>query len=205
MLESNNVKLNPKTTVKLETKDPYMPVPKHLKSEITLNKLLEEYFDLSAIPRRNMFTVLAQMTSSELEKEKLLEFTSAEGQDDLYNYCNRPRRNVTEVLGDFPHACGNLTIAMMFEIFPAIKPRAFSIASSCQAHKNEIHLLVAVVKYKTKLVKERLGLCSNWLAGLKTGGRVPVWIKSGSFKFPNLPVGLFLYQINIQYLLHQHH
>ena len=43
---------------------------------------------------------------------------------------------------------------------------------------------MAVVKYKTKLVTPRLGLCSNWLASLKTGSIIPIWIKKGSFKFP---------------------
>lgn len=188
ILESNGVHIDRKTIVKLSEKDMYMPVPKVLQGEVTFQKLLEEYFDLSAIPRRNVFGVLAQITSSDLEKEKLIEFTTAEGQEELYNYCNRPRRNITEILRDFPHAVENITIDMMFEIFSPIKPRAFSIASSCLAHKNEVHILVAVVKYKTKLKKERLGLCSNWLAGLKAGSNVPVWIKKGSFRFPKVPV-----------------
>ena len=36
-----------------------------------------------------------------------------------------------------------------------------------QANKNEIQLLVALVKYKTKLVLPRRGVCSTYLASLK--------------------------------------
>lgn len=172
-----------------------MPVPNCLQNKITFQKLCEEYFDLNAIPRRNVFTILAQLTSCEIEKEKFIEFTTPEGQEDLYNYCNRPRRNITEVLRDFPHAVENITVDILFEIFSPIRPRAFSIASSCLAHKNEVHILVAVVKYKSKLVKERLGLCSNWLKGLIVGEKVPIWIKKGSFRFPEKKVSyLFLFQ-----------
>lgn len=169
-----------------------MPVPLFLQKEITLRQLCEEYFDLNSIPRRNVFSVLAQLTNNDLEKEKCVEFNTGEGQEDLYNYVNRPRRNITEVLRDFPHAVENLSIDMLFEIFSPIKPRAFSIASSYEAHKNEVHILVAVVRYKTKLVKERLGLCSNWLARLNVGEKMSMWLKKGSFRFPLNPVSILL-------------
>lgn len=82
---------------------------------------------------------------------------------------------------------------MLFEILTPIKPRDFSIASSYAKYRNEIHILVAVVKYKTKLVKERLGLCSNYLADLKIGDRISVWLKKGSFSFPKNTVSRFVF------------
>lgn len=188
VLKSNGVFISPNTVYRLSIIDSDMPVPLFLQNDISFQTLCEEYFDLTSIPRRYVFSVLAQITSSELEKEKCIEFTTAEGQNDLYNYCNRPKRNITEVLRDFPHAVENLTIEMMFEIFPPIKSRSFSIASSAIACDNQIQILVAVVKYKTKLVKERLGLCSNWLANLTVGSKVPIWIKKGSFRFPKQEV-----------------
>ena len=56
-----------------------------------------------------------------------------------------------------------------------------------QAHPDEVHLLVAVVNYKTKLVKPRRGLCSTWLTYLDSSNkelRVPVWVKKGTIAFP---------------------
>jgi sulfite reductase alpha subunit-like flavoprotein len=183
ILKSHN--LNFDSTLKLTQNDPEIPVPEFLKQELSFQQLCEEYFDLMSIPRRHTFNILAQLTDSELEKEKCLEFTTAEGQDDLYSYCNRPKRNIVEVLQDFPHATKNITKEMLFEIFPPIKPREFSIASSCKMHQNEIHILLAVVKYKTKLIKERFGLCSNYLADLKPGDKVTASLKKGSFRFPS--------------------
>lgn len=187
ILSSNGVNIPPETVFKLSEVTKEIPLPQVLKQAVTFQQLCEEYFDLMAIPRRNIFNVLAEITSSELEREKCLEFTTAEGQTDLYNYCNRPRRNITEVLQDFPHATRNLTPDLLFEILPPMKPREFSIASSYKAHKDEIHVLVAVVRYKTKLHKERLGLCSNYLADLKPGACLTAWLKKGSFRFPTDP------------------
>lgn len=192
VLLDNGVDISPETIVKISEKTGEMPVPNVLKQKVTFDQLCEEYFDLSAVPRRYTFNVLSQITDSELEKEKCLEFTSAEGQDDLYSYTNRPRRNIVEVLQDFPHATKNLTLDVMFEIIPPIKPREFSIASSYKNSKDELHILVAVVKYKTKLVKERLGLCSNYLAGLKPGDEISVWLKKGTFQFPQDSVSVLL-------------
>ena len=56
-----------------------------------------------------------------------------------------------------------------------------------QAHPDEIQLLMAVVTYKTKLVKPRRGLCSTWLASLDSSNkvlRIPVWVKKGTISFP---------------------
>ncbi|KAL1494820.1 hypothetical protein ABEB36_010352 [Hypothenemus hampei] len=184
VLSNNGVKIHDDSVITLVQKDESYPIPDALKAQVTFKQLCEEYFDLFSVPRRSVFEILAQITDSALEKEKCLEFCSAEGQQDMYSYTNRPRRNIVEVLGDFPHATKNLNLEMLFEIIPAIKPREFSVASSFKVHENEVHILVAVVKYKTNLVKERVGLCSNYLATLKPGDKVTACLKHGTFKFP---------------------
>lgn len=62
-------------------------------------------------------------------------------------------------------------------------------------HINEIHILVAVVSYKTKLFVKRIGLCSTWLANLKCGEKIPIWIQKGTFKFPYSQVTIFIIKI----------
>lgn len=57
-------------------------------------------------------------------------------------------------------------------------------------HADQVELLVAVVKYKTLLKAPRLGLCSNWIASLTPESELSVWVKSGSFTFPESPVRL---------------
>ena len=65
-----------------------------------------------------------------LEHDKLLELSTAEGQQELYDYCNRPRRNILEVLYDFRFTTPNIPLEYLFDLFPVVKPRAFSIASA---------------------------------------------------------------------------
>lgn len=140
-------------------------VPNVLRRKLSIREIVEQYWDLNATPRRSTMFTLSQISENELEKDKLAEFTVADKQEELYNYVNRPRRNIVEVLNDFPHATSKLNVDLLFEIMQPIKPRAFSIASSPSYSKNEMHILVAVVQYKTKLVEPRYGLGSNWLAG----------------------------------------
>ncbi|KAJ9585199.1 hypothetical protein L9F63_003002, partial [Diploptera punctata] len=186
----NSNEMNANMLIEVKSKDNDIPVPVILQKCLTLRKCAEQYWDLSI--RGSYFKrLLAHFSTSEMEKEKLIEFTTAEGQEELYNYCNRPRRTTLEVLQDFPHATSNITLEYLFELLQPIRPRAFSIASSPQAHKGEIHILVAVVKYQTKLKVPRLGLCSNWLASLSPGIRIPISIRRGIFHFPktqNIPV-----------------
>ena len=148
----------------------------------------ETLLDLQAIPGRYFFELLAKFTKDDLEKEKFIEFTTTEGQQDLFDYCNRPRRNSLEVLNDFSiHTVPNIPLEYIFDIFPIIKPRSFSIANSLKAMPNKIQLLVAVVNYKSKLKEPRLGLCSNFLANCMPGQKIPIWVKKGTMKIPKDP------------------
>lgn len=53
-----------------------------------------------------------------------------------------------------------------------------------------MELLIAVVKYYSKLKKARLGLASNWLKGLNLGDQVYGWITKGTIEFPKDTVSL---------------
>nr|CAD7392239.1 unnamed protein product [Timema cristinae] len=175
LADSVRTSLSPDTIITVTEREPDMPVPHVLNQPITLGQCAQQYWDLNATPHRYFFHLLSHFTTSELEREKLLEFTTAEGQEELYNYCHRPRRTVIEVLQDFSQTTPHIPLEYMFELFRPIKPRAFSIASSPTAHNKEVHILVAVVKYQTKLIVPRYGLCSNWLATLKPGDTIKAW------------------------------
>ncbi|XP_054009179.1 NADPH-dependent diflavin oxidoreductase 1 isoform X3 [Hylaeus anthracinus] len=181
ILNSNNVELHP--DIKIQVSEKEVKVPTVLKQILTLQQIVEQYWDLNFKPRRSTMQVLSFISENELEKEKFHEFTTSSGQEELYDYINRPRRNILELLADFPHTTSKLNIKLLFEIMSPIKPRAFSIASSLRVTEDEIHLLVAVVKYKTKLLEPRYGLCSNWLGRLTEGDKIIFWIQKGTFKF----------------------
>ncbi|KAG8833491.1 NAPDH-dependent diflavin reductase [Serendipita sp. 399] len=173
-------------------------IPSHLLDHpTTLREIFTSVLDSSCVPRKSFFEWLVHFTSDSLEKEKFEEFTSLseEGQDDLYQYTHRVRRTILEVLQDFRHV--SIPLEYIFDIFPLIRPRQFSIASSSRyptapivneptaaeegqpALEDEkkkdkdndkgvyLDLCVAIVNYRTKLKAPRRGLCTTWLSNLQ--------------------------------------
>ncbi|MBA0790641.1 hypothetical protein Gohar_015277 [Gossypium harknessii] len=127
----------------------------------------------------SLITVMSFFATAEHEKERLQYFASPEGRDDLYQYNQKERRTVLEVLEDFP------SVQMPFEWFvqlvPPLKNRAFSISSSPLAHPTQVHLTVDVVSWTTPFKRKRQGLCSTWLASLdpEQSIYIPVWFHKG--------------------------
>ncbi|XP_062150564.1 NADPH-dependent diflavin oxidoreductase 1 isoform X3 [Alnus glutinosa] len=124
------------------------------------------------------------------EKERLQYFASAEGRDDLYQYNQKERRTVLEVLEDFPSV--QMPFEWLVQLVPPLKTRAFSISSSPSAHPNQVHLTVNVVSWTTPFKRERSGLCSMWLAQLdpEQSTHVPAWFRKGTLypPPPSLPL-----------------
>lgn len=182
LVREHNLDFNEKTVVNLETVYEDMPVPLAYANPVNVGMLAKYIWDLSARPNQRVFELLSLNCEDELEKEKLEEFATIEGLDDLINYVNRPRRTILEVLQDFRHSASKLKLSILFEMFTVIQPRSFSIASMPSTHSLDI--LVAVVEYKTKMSTPRLGLCSNWLKSLPIGCRVFGMIKKGTITLP---------------------
>ncbi|XP_077140107.1 NADPH-dependent diflavin oxidoreductase 1 [Ranitomeya variabilis] len=183
------LRLDPDSTFLLRPHDPDTPAPPHLPQPCSVRHLVERYLDIRSVPRRSFFQLLSYFSPDEQEREKLQEFSSAAGQEELYTYCNRPRRTTLEVLIDFPHTTSSIPADYLLDLIPRIRPRAFSIASAMQANPNKLQILMAVVQYKTRLRDVRRGLCSSWLASIspEDGKQVPLWVKKGTLKFPSDP------------------
>eukprot|EP00731_Ephydatia_muelleri_P023982 Em0016g253a len=143
------MQLNAEQLVLLEQSDPDVPLPLALTQPCTVAHLVTHHLDFMSVPRRSFFELLAMFaTSDEMERDKLNEFTTREGQEDLYSYCNRPRRTILEVLCDFPSTRASVPFSFLFDLIPPIQPRAFSIASSMEAHQGRVEILMAVVNTK---------------------------------------------------------
>ncbi|KAM4850691.1 NADPH-dependent diflavin oxidoreductase 1 isoform X1 [Urocitellus parryii] len=158
--------LDPSQCFVLQPREPDVPCPPGLPQPCSVWQLVSQYLDIASVPRRSFFELLACLSPHELEREKLLELSSAQGQEDLCEYCSRPRRTILEVLCDFPHTAGAIPPDYLLDLIPQIRPRAFSIASSLLVHPRRLQILVAVVQYWTRLKEPRRGLCSSWLASL---------------------------------------
>ena len=92
-------------------------------------------------------------------------------------------RNVADLLREFPAAMSEATLLSFLRKMP---PRLYSIASSLEAHPEEVHLTVAAVRYQ---YEGRLhhGAASTFLADrLISGDTVPVFVEHNAyFKLPD--------------------
>ncbi|XP_004593477.2 NADPH-dependent diflavin oxidoreductase 1 [Ochotona princeps] len=182
--------LDPDRHFLLQPQEPDAPSLVGLPQPCSVRHLVSQYLDIASVPRRSFFELLACLSPHELEREKLMELASGPGQEELHEYCTRPRRTVLEVLCDFPHTAAAVPPDYLLDLIPPIRPRAFSIASSLLVHPSRLQILVAVVQYRTRLKEPRRGLCSSWLASLDPAQgpvQVPLWVRPGSLAFPDTP------------------
>ena len=174
-----------------------------------MREIFTRYVDINAVPRRSFFALLRHFAQDDMEREKLEEFLTEEGavsihpqiqfplspptqqntnttlQDDLYEYCQKPHRRIHEVLSEFLSV--RIPRAYIFDLFPPLRPRQFSIASSSRAHPRRIHLCVAIVNYRTMLKVPRRGVCTTWLLALKPGDTLQIGLQKGFIALPTDP------------------
>jgi len=103
--------------------------------------------------------------------------------DRLSEYINT--RDYVDVLREFPGPRFESAADFLAQLTP-ITPRLYSIASSQQAHPNEVHLCVAIVRYDTH-GRPKKGLASGFLAdhaGMFVKS-IPVYVQvSRAFRLP---------------------
>ncbi|KAI0270505.1 riboflavin synthase domain-like protein [Gloeopeniophorella convolvens] len=158
-------------------------LPDHLPIVSTLRILFTRYLDFSAVPKRSFFSLLKYLTTDEREREKLEEFASPEGAEELYEYTTRAHRTIHEVLSEFRAV--RVPRDHIFDLFPPLRAREFSIASAVRAHPRAVHLCVAIINYKTKLKARRRGVGTAYLAALPIGGtRLRIGLTKGLLALP---------------------
>ncbi|RWS22592.1 NADPH-dependent diflavin oxidoreductase 1-like protein [Leptotrombidium deliense] len=147
-------------------------------------ELVTKYMSIHDVPKRYFFELFWKFSKDDVEKNKLKELASTEGQQELYNYCTRPKRTILEVMRDFHQTTKQVPFEYLFDLIPSIRPRSFSCASSLKLFPRQVHILVAVVNHRTTIKSRRLGLCSNYLARLDENSRVRLWISKGNLTLP---------------------
>lgn len=154
---------------------PPCPISTPTVNPLTLRTLLTHHLDITAIPRRRFFAQAATLTEDVIHKERLQEFADPVWIEELYDYTTRPRRSLLEVLQEFTSV--QIPIERLLDVVPRLRERYFSIANCCNALDGDGHgklgsknieLLVAIVKYRTVIKKVRQGVCTRYLASLKT-------------------------------------
>ncbi|WP_009915149.1 diflavin oxidoreductase, partial [Burkholderia humptydooensis] len=90
-------------------------------------------------------------------------------------------QQLADVLHEFPL---ELLAAELVGMLKRLQPRLYSIASSPNAHRGEIHLTVSAVRYGNGR-RQRKGVASTFLADRAADAPVPVFVqKSAHFRLP---------------------
>lgn len=152
----------------------------------SLRTLLTRFLDITTPPSRQLLTLLAQFCENKDEATRLQLLADDSSAYEDWRYWRLP--HLSEVLDEFP-SCKVPAALLIVNLMP-LQPRFYSISSSLKKHNDEIHLTVAIVKYRAEDGKgpEHFGVCSNYLNGLQADDKLYYFIRNAAnFRVPADP------------------
>ncbi|NXR46173.1 NOS2 protein, partial [Hippolais icterina] len=152
----------------------------------TLQEALTYLLDITTPPSQQLLKKLSQLVTVEGDKKRLEVLCQSTEEYNKWKFYNSP--NILEVLEEFPSA--EVSTAFLLTQLPPLKPRYYSVSSSCDMTAREIHLTVAVVNYRTRDGEGPLhhGVCSTWLNTIELNETVLCFIRSANeFHLPEEP------------------
>jgi sulfite reductase (NADPH) flavoprotein alpha-component len=134
-----------------------------------------------AKPTRKALEVLLAKATGEADRRRLEGLLAPEAKDVLTAFLEQ--REFVDLLAEFPSA--RPTPQELVDQLRKLMPRLYSVASSGTVFPNEVHLTLAVVRYKTN-GRDRVGVCSTFLSDRAPTGAavVPVFVSSSHFGPP---------------------
>ena len=165
----------------------------------TIKDILTKYTDIQGIVRHSAATHILPYVKNDNQKKWLENLLSKD------NRSKYKKEIEDEQLGFAELLCqkGLLSSAQIpfddfLHIVPMLQPRYYTISSSSNVYKTSIHITVSVTDYElnyksyiTGSKRRFKGVCSSYLASLKKGSKVSVFVRSSTFKIPenlNVPV-----------------
>jgi sulfite reductase (NADPH) flavoprotein alpha-component len=145
-----------------------------------LREGLIQYFQITQ-PSKQFLELIAERSETRAELKELLD---PERKRDLENYVWG--LEIIDFLLDNPSL--RLTVEEFVRTLRKLQPRLYSIASSLKAHPEQVHLLVASVRYESH-GRKREGVATTYLADrIKVGSEVPMFVHvAKGFRLPEDP------------------
>ena len=154
-----------------------------MQGPMTLEFALKHFADLLSSPSKAALKMLSAFASDASERARLLKMSSLDGTQEYDSYIHTPKRSLLEVLADFPSAKPSIG-AFLGSISPRLQPRYYSISSSPACHPRSVHITCAVVCDTMPTGRVHHGVASTWLSKLSKGSKIPIFLRSSSFKLP---------------------
>ncbi len=134
-----------------------------------------------AVPNKKFLILLSEKATSEPEKAMLQKLLDPEAAEKLKLYL--AERHFIDLIEEFPSA--RLSPQELTAQSRRLVPRLYSIASSPTKYPEEVHLIIAIVRYNTNN-RERVGVCSTYIADRVPLNEsfVPVFMASSHFGLP---------------------
>jgi sulfite reductase (NADPH) flavoprotein alpha-component len=156
------------------------PAMLKLSAPIALREALTSRLAL-AKPSRRALEVLVAKATDPVERARLDGLLAPESKDVLTDFLEH--REFVDLLAEFPSA--RPTPQEFVVQLRKLMPRLYSVASSAKVFPTEVHLTLAVVRYKTN-GRDRVGVCSTFLADRAPidAAVVPVFVSDSHFGPP---------------------
>jgi len=189
-------------TVDPHTRRPNASIPGHLPMRCSLRYLFTYCLDIRRSPGRPLLRVLAESTSDDGEKRRLLELCSAQGVGDFTRFVRQAGISLADLLFAFP-SC-RPEVDRLLEQLPRLLPRPYTIASVEERWGHRLRFIYSQLHFPADDGRRyaRDGLCSQWLSGLTIGDNVKVMLKEPArFRLPPLSVSLPVKSMDIPLLM----
>lgn len=111
----------------------------------SLRTLMTRFLDITSPPSRQFLTFLSSYCDDVSDKERMLILATESQAYEDWRHSKFP--HLLEVFNEFK-SCRPPAALFVAHSMP-LQPRFYSISSSQRKHPHEVHLTVAVVKYKT--------------------------------------------------------
>lgn len=159
-------------------------------SPVSVGRLLSEFVELQQVATRKQIQIMSEHTRCPVTKPKLLAFVGddAEASERYRSEILIKRRSVFDLLEEYP-AC-ELPLHTYLEMLSLLAPRYYSISSSPSNDARRCSVTVGVVAGAA--ISRRgvyKGVCSNYLAGRRTGDTIHALVREtkAGFRLPADP------------------
>ncbi|CAN0369821.1 unnamed protein product [Lampetra planeri] len=152
----------------------------------TISDALSRFLDISSPPSARFLQQLASLAADVTDRDSLLQL--GKGGPEYETWRREGNCTIPEALDQFPSV--RVPACLLITQLPLLQPRYYSISSSPHLYPRQIHLTVAVVKYRTRGGDGpvRNGICSTWLEAVGHGEEVPCFVRAApGFHLPSDP------------------